>query len=385
MSSGTLKLMTPVRLGPYILRNRIVMAPLTRMRSGPGNVPRALNAEYYAQRASAGLIISEATPVSPFGHGYYDTPGIHTREQVEGWKQVVCAVHERGARIFLQLWHVGRMSHPDLQPGGILPMGPSALASNDYAYTKEGPKPHPVPRPLRTEEIHGIVDEFRRGAQFASEAGFDGVEIHGANGYLLEQFLASGSNQREDEYGGPVENRARLMLEVTEAVSRVWGSDRVGVRLSPANRHGNIEDADRWETWSYLVAQLAPLCLAYMHLVEPRVDDSLDIENPDLRLASNCFRRFIPAPTLLISAGGHDRASAEAALHSGNADLVAFGRLFVSNPDLPARFEAGASLNAYDRSTFYGGDERGYTDYPFLAGQRDSELTAEAVDSPLRL
>jgi len=366
MSSGTLKLMTPVHLGPYTLRNRVVMAPLTRMRSGPGNVPRALNAMYYAQRASAGLIISEATPVSPFGHGYYDTPGIHTKEQAEGWKQVVRAVHEKGAKMFLQLWHVGRMSHPDLQPGRVSPVGPSPLASNDYAYTKEGPKPHPVPRPLRTEEVRDIVREFRLGAELALDAGFDGVEIHGANGYLLEQFVASGSNHREDEYGGPVQNRARLILEVTEAVAGVWGPDRVGIRLSPANRHGNIEDADRWGTWSHLIAQLAPLRLAYIHLVEPRVDDSQDIENPDLRLASTCFRQFINPPTQLISAGGHNLASAEAAVESGSADLVAFGRLFVSNPDLPHRFEAGAPLNTYDRSTFYGGDERGYTDYPFL-------------------
>lgn len=371
MSDGKLKLMTPVQLGPFILRNRMVMAPLTRMRSGPGNVPRALNAEYYAQRASAGLIISEATPVSPYGHGYYDTPGIHTKEQAEGWKQVVRAVHDRGAKMFLQLWHVGRMSHPDLQPGNVLPVGPSALGSNDQAFTKSGPKPHPVPRPLRTEEIRGIVQEFRRGAELALDAGFDGVEIHAANGYLLEQFLASGSNHREDEYGGPVENRARLILEVAEAVVRVWGADRVGIRLSPANRHGNIEDADRWGTWSYLVAQLAPLRLAYIHLVEPRVDDSQDIENPDLRLASACFRQFIDAPTRLISAGGHNLASAEVAVRSGNIDLVAFGRLFVSNPDLPRRFEAGAPLNPYDRSSFYGGDERGYTDYPFLGSTEE--------------
>jgi N-ethylmaleimide reductase len=366
MSSGTLKLMTPVRLGPYNLRNRVVMAPLTRMRSGPGNVPSALNAEYYAQRASAGLIISEASPVSAYGHGYYNTPAIHTKEQADGWKQVVRAVHDQGTKMFLQLWHVGRMSHPDLQPGGVLPVGPSALASNDQAFTKEGPKPHPVPRPLRTEEIRGIVQEFSLGARLALDAGFDGVEIHGANGYLLEQFLASGSNRREDEYGGSAENRARLILEVTEVVAQVWGPERVGIRLSPANRHGNIEDADRWGTWSYLVRQLAPLRLAYLHLVEPRVDDSQDIENPDLRLASVRFRGLLDAQTQLISAGGHNLASAEAAVRSGSADLVAFGRLFVSNPDLPRRFEAGAPLNAYDRSSFYGGDERGYTDYPFL-------------------
>lgn len=365
-AKGTLKLLTPVRLGPYILRNRIVMAPLTRMRSGPGNVPRALNAEYYAQRASAGLIVSEAAPVSPYGHGYYDTPGIHTKEQAYGWKPVVRAVHEKGGKMFLQLWHVGRMSHPDLQPGGVLPVGPSALASNDHAYTKAGPRPHVVPRPLRTEEIPSLVQEFRRGAELALDAGFDGVEIHGANGYLLEQFLASGSNTREDRYGGSTENRARLILEVTEAATAVWGANRVGVRLSPANRHGGIEDADRWGTWSYAISKLGCLGLAYVHLVEPRVDDSQDIANPDQRLAAAEFRQYILAPTLLISAGGHDRGTAETALQSGSADLAAFGRLFVSNPDLPRRFEIGAPLNPYDRPTFYGGDARGYTDYPSL-------------------
>jgi N-ethylmaleimide reductase len=370
MSSGTLKLMTPVQLGPYTLRNRVVMAPLTRMRSGAHNVPRALNAEYYEQRSSAGLIISEASPVSPYGHGYYDTPGIHTKEQAEGWKDVARAVHNKGGKIFLQLWHAGRMSHPDLLPAEVMPVGPSALGSNDVAYTKQGEKPHPIPRPLRSEEVRNVVEEFRRGAALALGAGFDGVEIHGANGYLLEQFLASGSNQREDEYGGSVENRSRLIQEVTDAVVRVWGADRVGIRLSPANRHGNIEDADRWRTWSYLVGKLASLNLAYVHFVEPRVDDSQDIENPDSALASVKFRNMIPPPTLLISAGGHDLKSAEAALNAGESDLIAFGRFFISNPDLPLRFETGAPLNPYDRSTFYGGDERGYTDYPLLKHTR---------------
>lgn len=366
MTMQSLSLLRPVELGPYTLANRVVMAPLTRMRSGARNVPRPLNAEYYSQRASAGLIISEATPVSAFGHGYYDTPGIHTREQAEGWKAVVGAVHDKGAKMFLQLWHVGRMSHPDLLPGGALPVGPSALCSHDHAYTRTGPKPHPVPRVLQTAEVRQIVGEFRVGAELAMEAGFDGVEIHGANGYLLEQFLADGSNQRDDEYGGPVENRSRLILEVTDAVARIWGPERVGVRLSPANRHGGIEDTNRWETWSYVIGQLGIASLAYIHLVEPRVDDSFDVENPDLLLASHRFRPLLKGSTKLISAGGHTLRSAEEAICANKADLTAFGRLFVSNPDLPTRFAAGASLTPYDRATFYGGDATGYTDYPTL-------------------
>jgi len=362
-----LQLLTPVALGPYNLRNRVVMAPLTRMRSGPRNVPRPLNVEYYRQRASAGLIISEASPVSPFGHGYHDTPGIHTREQAEGWKTVVDAVHEVGSRMFLQLWHVGRMSHPDLQPGNVLPVGPSALSANEKVYTRDGPKDTPVPRALRTPEIRGVVDEFRRSAELAMDAGFDGVEIHAANGYLLEQFLASGSNTRPDEYGGSVENRARLILEVTDAVSRVWGADRTGIRLSPANRYGSIEDRDRRGCWGYVIGQLGSLGLAYVHLVETRVNNSTEVENPDERLNSANFRPLLHMATKLLSAGGHTLETAEPAIASGRADLAVFGRLFVSNPDLPRRFEIGAPLNPYDRSTFYGGNAKGYTDYPLLS------------------
>jgi N-ethylmaleimide reductase len=345
-NAESLKLLTPVVLGPYTLANRVVMAPLTRMRSGPRNVPRLLNAEYYRQRASAGLIISEATPVSPFAHGYYDTPGIHTREQAAGWKVVVAAVHDKGTKMFLQLWHAGRMSHPDLLPGGALPVGPSALSSNDHAYTRTGAKPHPVPRALRTAEVRQVVGEFRLGAELAMEAGVDGVEIHGANGYLLEQFLADGANRRDDEYGGSIENRARLIQEVTDAVTQVWGADRVGIRLSPANRHGNIEDSHRWQTWSHVIGKLGLLGLAYIHLVEPRVDDSFDVENPEVALASHRFRQFLKAPTRLISAGGHSLRSAEEAVTSKRADLVAFGRLYVSNPDLPARFRSAGAFGA---------------------------------------
>jgi N-ethylmaleimide reductase len=340
------------------------------MRSGPRNVPRSLNVEYYRQRASAGLMVSEGAPVSPYGHGYYDTPGLHTLEQAAGWKRIVAAVHAEGGKIFLQLWHVGRMSHSDLQPNGTSPVGPSALSSPDVAYTPAGPKPHPVPRALETDEVRSIVGEFQRAAELAQLAGADGVEVHGANGYLLEQFLADGSNHRSDEYGGSVENRSRLLLEVVEAVSRIYGAERVGVRLSPANRHGGIHDSDRWGTWSYAVQRVAALKPAYLHLVEPRVDDSQDINSPDESLYSSRFRPFLPDTTRLISAGGYALSSAEQAVSSGQADLVAFGRLFLANPDLPKRFAVKAALNPYDRSTFYGGDIRGYTDYPALSESR---------------
>jgi N-ethylmaleimide reductase len=369
---NSLKLLTPVLLGPYTLRNRIVMAPLTRMRAGAGNVPRELNAEYYRQRARAGLIISEATPVSPRGHGYHGTPGIHTREQAEGWRKVTDAVHKRGGRMFLQLWHVGRMSHPDLLPGRTLPIGPSAISADDYAYTEEGPKKHPVPRALETGEIRVLIAEFRRGAELAIDAGFDGVEVHGANGYLIEQFLADGANVRTDEYGGSVENRARFALEVVEAVAQVWGADRVGFRVSPSNHHGNIAVADRWGTYSHLIRELNRFQLAYVHLVEPRVDDSADVPNPDWRLSSQRFRPLITGATKLISAGGHNRETGEQTLVAGHADLIAYGRHFIANPDLPLRFERNAQLNAYDRSTFYGGDSRGYTDYPRLKAESSS-------------
>jgi len=358
----------PITLGALTLRNRIVMAPLTRMRAAmPGNVPQEMNARYYAQRASAGLIISEATPISETGHGYYATPGIHTPEQVKGWKLVTRAVHEQGAPMFLQLWHVGRVSHRDLQPGGVLPVAPSAIAAEGMTITAAGPQAMPVPRALETREIAGIVEDFRTASKRAMDAGFDGVEIHSANGYLLEQFLSDSANRRTDEYGGSTENRARLLLEVVEAVTGVWGPGRVGVRLSPSNTVQSIDFTDRWETFSYVLRQLDRFALAYVHLVEPRVADYKDVE-PMFDLSSARFRPLLTGGQRLISAGGHDGASAAALLSAGHADLVAFGRLFIANPDLPERLRNGVELNPYDRSTFYGGSERGYVDYPFWAG-----------------
>lgn len=366
----TADLFSSLRLGPLTLPNRIFMAPLTRMRATmPGNVPGELNVLYYRQRATAGLIITEATPVSPHGHGYFKTPGIHTEAQAEGWQRVTRAVHEEGGRIFCQLWHVGRQSHPDLQPGGVRPVAPSALASNGESPVPSGVmKPHVVPRALETDEIPGIVDEFRRGAELARAAGFDGVEIHGANGYLLEQFLLSGSNQRTDRYGGSVENRARFFLEVVAAVTAVWGNDRVGARLSPANTYGGVDDPDRWGVFSHLVAQLDRFRLAYLHFVEPRVAGHTERTDYDERLLSRNFRPFMTGRTRLVSAGGHDYASATEAVKSGEADAVAFGRLFIANPDLVSRFRRQGPLNPYGRTTFYGGTEVGYTDYPTLDG-----------------
>lgn len=359
-------LMTPLSMGPLTLRNRVVMAPLTRMRARmPGNIPGELNARYYAQRASAGLIISEATPISPMGHGYYGTPGIHTDEQVDGWKLVTRAVHEQAAPMFLQLWHVGRVSHNDLLPGGARPVAPSALSAGGEAPTANGPKPHPVARALETSEIPGIVEDYRIAAERAMDAGFDGVEVHSANGYLLEQFLSDRANLRTDQYGGAVESRARFLMEVVEAVIGIWGPGRVGVRISPSNKANNIDFADRWGTFSYVFQQLDHFPLAYVHMVEPRVNDNVDAVS-QFDLPSSRFRKLLTGDIRLISAGGHNRDTAIQTLTNGDADFVAFGRSFIANPDLPERLEEDAPLSPYDRSTFYGGSEKGYIDYPTL-------------------
>jgi len=371
--SNEVNLLSPVKVGPYELRNRLVMAPLTRNRAGAGNVPGALNANYYAQRASAGLIITEASQVSPQGLGYPSTPGIYSQEQVEGWRLVTNAVHERGGRIFLQLWHVGRISHPSLQPDGALPVAPSAITPEGEASTFEGPQPFVTPRALEIDEIPGIVEQYRQGAKNALAAGFDGVEIHSANGYLLDQFLQDGSNQRTDQYGGSIENRARLLVEVTEAVTSVWGAERVGVRLSPTGTFNSMYDSNPAALFSYVASALNRFGLAYLHLVEPRADaDALkrwakDIGNLDDKEVGLAARYFRPIFTgTIISAGGYDRELGNAVLAAGDADLVAYGRLFIANPDLPERFALNAPLNTPDRLSFYGGDERGYTDYPSL-------------------
>ena len=358
-------LLSSVKLGRYTLPNRIVMAPLTRNRAAAGNVPTPLIALHYEQRASAGLIISEATQVCPEGLGYPNTPGIHSAEQVAGWKLVTDAVHAKGGKIFLQLWHVGRISHPDLQPDGKLPVAPSAIAPEGEAATYTGMKPFVTPRALELEEIPQIIEQYRIGAKNALEAGFDGVEIHSANGYLLDQFLEDNSNQRTDIYGGSVENRARLLLEVTEAVVDVWGGDRVGVRLSPSGTFNSMYDSNRAATFGYAVTELNRFNLAYLHLVAPRVEGFGTAEDqPDL--GADFFRPIYNGT--IMTAGGYSLETGNQVIASGAADLVAFGRLYIANPDLVERFAANAPLNPPDRNTFYGGDEKGYTDYPTLQG-----------------
>jgi N-ethylmaleimide reductase len=359
-----INLLTPIKLGPYKLPNRIIMAPLTRMRAGEGKVPQPVNAEYYAQRASAGLIISEASQVSPQGTGYVNTPGIYSPEQVEGWKLVTEAVHQKGGHIFLQLWHVGRISHPSLQPNGELPVAPSAIAAEGSAVTYEGLQPFVTPRALETDEIPQIVQQYATGAKNALLAGFDGVEIHSANGYLLDQFLQDGTNKRTDQYGGSLENRMRLLKEVTEAVIKVWGGDKVGIRLSPSGSFNSMTDSDPKTLFSYVVKELNQYNLAYLHLVEPRVNGSETLSELCSDLTSGFFRSLYQG--LIMTAGGYDQSLGNEVLENGEADLVAYGRLFISNPDLPLRFAKNAELNPYNRSTFYGGDEKGYIDYPFL-------------------
>jgi N-ethylmaleimide reductase len=357
------KLFSPVTLGPYELSHRVVMAPLTRMRSEPGDLPSDLMVEYYGQRASrGGLIISEATPVSVRGYGYVGAPGIYSDLQIEGWRRVADAVHRKGGRIVMQLWHVGRQSHTDLQPDGEAPVAPSAIAAEGHAYSKNGEVPFSVPRELGLHEIAPIIEEFRAGAERALRAGLDGVEIHGANGYLPEQFLQDGSNRRQDSYGGAIENRGRFLLEVTEAAISVWGADRVGVRIAPSGTYGSMFDSNPAETFGYVTAQLDRLGVAYLHVIEPRIRGNEELVAGRAAIAAQHLRPKFSR--VLIAAGGFNKEGAEAIIRAGDADLVAFGRHFISNPDLPERLRRGLPLSPYDRSTFYGGDARGYTDYP---------------------
>jgi N-ethylmaleimide reductase len=352
----TLRLFLPYRLGNIELTNRLVMAPMTRSRALERNVPNPLAATYYAQRASAGLIVTEATQVSPQGVGYIRTPGIHSAEQVTGWTRITEAVHGAGGKIFLQLWHVGRISHPDFH-GGELPVAPSAIAAQGQVITAKGPQKMVTPRTLTLAEVSGIVEQFRRGAENAKRAGFDGVELHGANGYLLDQFLRDGTNRRTDAYGGTVENRARLPIEVTKAVIDVWGSDRVGYRVSPNGTFNSMSDTDPVQTFSYLAEQLNRLGIVYLHVVDPLADGAK-------RLSPLLRRKF--NRTYIVN-GGFDLDSANAAIDGGEADLVAFGSRFLANPDLPQRYRINASLNVPDQATFYAGEDKGFTDYPFLA------------------
>ncbi|ANB77048.1 alkene reductase [Paraburkholderia phytofirmans OLGA172] len=360
------RLFTPISVGPFELKHRVVLAPLTRMRTEAGNVPGDLMVEYYSQRSSdGGLLITDATAVSPLGIAYVDAPGIYTQAQVDGWKRVTDAVHAKGARIFLQLWHAGRQAHP-ANTNGQTPVAPSAIRAYEHAAIRDErgnivEVEQLVPRALDTREIADIVEQFRQGAARAKEAGFDGVELHAANGYLIDQFLLDGSNHRTDAYGGPIENRARFLFEVVEAVVSVWGAGRVAARLSPCGAYGTMSDSDPHATFGYVASRLNNYTLAYLHVIEPRIRGNEDTVASDSAISSKDLGRLFTGT--IVAAGGFTAESAEQILRTGDADLVAFGRMFVSNPDLPERLRTGAPLNAYDRSTFYGGDGRGYTDY----------------------
>ncbi|ADO69292.1 alkene reductase [Stigmatella aurantiaca] len=357
----TPSLFSPFRLGGLELKNRMVMAPMTRSRAIEGNVPNPLASTYYVQRASAGLLITEATQVSPQGVGYIRTPGIHSPEQVAGWKKLVEAVHAEGGKIFAQLWHVGRVSHPDFHDGA-LPVAPSALAAEGEVFTLRGKTQMVTPRALELSEIPGVVEQFRRGAENAKAAGFDGVEIHGANGYLLDQFLRDGSNQRTDAYGGSIQKRARFPLEVAEAVAGVWGAQRVGYRLSPYFSFQSMSDRQPIETFSYIAEQLGQLGLGYIHVSEA-ISGVMAPPPGAVRITPLLRQKFKGA---LIANGGYDAHAGQAVIARGEADLVAYGVPFLANPDLPKRYELGSPLNAPDRATFYAGEEKGYIDYPAL-------------------
>lgn len=360
--------LSPLQLGPYRVPNRVFMAPLTRCRAGAGNVPGPLNAEYYAQRAGAGLIISEATQISPGGAGYPATPGLHSQAQVEGWKPITAAVHQRGGRIFAQLWHVGRTSHNAYQPDGGEPFSSSAIAKSGPCTLPDGSSaPTPTPRAMTIEQIRAVMADYRLAAQNALLAGFDGVELHGANGYLPDQFLRDGVNQRTDAYGGSIANRARFHLEATAQLIEVWGPQRVGVRLSPSGTFNDMRDSNPRASFGHVVTELGKLGLAYLHIMEAL--------EADLRHGPGSVPGYEAIPVgffrpmfkgVLITNGGFTRQKADAYIREGHADAIAFGTTFIANPDLPERFRLGAPLNVPDPSTFYGGGEKGYTDYPSL-------------------
>ena len=362
-------LFSPLKIGPYQLKHRLVMAPLTRMRAEkPSLAPRPLNAEYYAQRTtSGGLLIAEASPVMATGFGSPGVPGIYSERQIKGWREVVDAVHAKGGVIFLQLWHVGRVSHSSFQPGGVLPVAPSAvpIPADLKTMTADGKVVrYETPRALETSEIPGVIDAYRQAARNALKAGFDGVEIHGANGYLIEQFLQSHTNLRTDQYGGSTENRTRFLMEVTQAVIEVWGADRVGVRLSPYGVANGSGEPDPMPLYSHAIKSLDPLGLAYLHFVEPRSSGAgrAEVNHQNVPAAMVLFRPMWSGK--LITAGGFTGETADAAIAAGHADAIAFGRIFISNPDLPRRLQRGFPLTPYNRATFYGGEAAGYTDYP---------------------
>jgi N-ethylmaleimide reductase len=362
-------LFSPLKIGPYQLKHRVVMAPLTRLRAEKPNLaPRPLNVEYYSQRATpGGLIIAEASPVVATGFGHLGVPGIYSEAQIDGWREVVDAVHAKGGLIFLQLWHVGRVSHSSFQPGGALPVAPSAvpISAELKTMTADGKLvSYETPRALETSEIPGMIEAYRQGARNAQAAGFDGVEVHGANGYLIEQFLQSRTNLRTDRYGGSIENRARFLLEVAEAVIEIWGADRVGVRLSPYGIANDSGEPDPMPLYTHVIKALNPLGLAYLHFIEPRSSGAgrAEVNHQNVPSAMVLFRPLWTGK--LITAGGFTGETANAAIAAGHADAIAFGRIFISNPDLPQRLAHGYPLTPYNRATFYSGEDAGYTDYP---------------------
>ena len=357
-------LFQPYQLGPLTLSNRIVMAPLTRNRAEAGFVPSQFAATYYGQRASAGLLIAEATQISRQGQGYQDTPGIYTPAQIEGWRQVTQAVHAKGGKIFLQLWHVGRVSHVDLQENGAAPVAPSAIRAETKTFVNNGFEPVSAPRALALDELPGIVNDFRQAAANAIAAGFDGVEIHGANGYLLEQFAKDGANLRDDAYGGSVQNRARLLLEVTQAVADEIGAERTGVRISPVSPANGISCSDPQAQFDYIADKLNALGVVYLHVVEGATGGPRDVAPFDY---GSLRRRFT---NTYIANNGYGLDLAATQLAQGHADLFAFGRPFIANPDLVQRLKTGAPLAQLNPATLYGGGAQGYIDYPALADAR---------------
>ena len=361
MDSSSSPLMQPFQLGDLALPNRVVMAPLTRNRAAHGSdVPSDLAATYYRQRSSAGLIISEGTQISRQGQGYVWTPGMYSEAQIEGWRRATDGVHEAGGRIFAQLWHVGRISHVSLQPNGGAPVAPSAIRANTRTFIESGFSEVSEPRALETAEIAGIVADFANAAANAKRAGFDGVEVHGANGYLVDQFLRDGSNKRVDAYGGSIENRARFALEIVDALAKVWPASRIGIRIAPVSPANDVADSNPAATFGHLVAKLSERKIGYIHVIEGATQGDRNIAPFDWGALRRAFSGAY------VANNGYTRELADEALAAGKVDLVAFGRLFIANPDLVERLRRGAELAAGDRATFFGGGAKGYTDYPAM-------------------
>ncbi|XZF14116.1 alkene reductase [Chitinophagaceae bacterium MMS25-I14] len=356
------RLFAPVKLGRYNLNHRVALAPMTRLRSDKADAPSDMMVKFYAQRSSeGGLLIAEGTAVSVSGRSYYGAPGIYSDEQIPAWKKMADAVHAKGGRIFAQLFHGGRQSHVDMT-GGVAPVAPSEVPFEGVSFTADGWVSSSMHRALGIEEIPGIIEDFRKAAERALAAGLDGVELHGANGYLPDQFLQDGTNKRTDNYGGPIENRARLMLELTKALISVWGADRVGVRISPSGEWGGISDSNPEATFGYLAKELDKLGIAYLHVIEPRIKGDSTLHEGQAPVASGTIRKNFKGT--IIAAGGFDREQAEAIINRGDADIVAFGRYFSSNPDLPERLKYDQPLTPYIRDAFWGGTELHYNDFP---------------------